>query len=442
MGPELNPVSTDAVQPERTSVVVIGGGIIGAATALFLSMRGVPVALFEKGILAGEQSSRNWGWVRKMGRDPRELPLMIESQRIWRELAKLTGTDVGYHAAGIAYLCETEEEAARREAWLVHARHFQLDTRMISGSELDRVLPGLATPGLSALYTPSDARAEPQKAVPAIVAAARRYGAKVLVNCAVRSVETAGGRVQSVVTEHAETRCDAVVLAGGAWSSLFCANMGLRLPQLKVRASVARTAPIAAGPDCAVLGADFALRRRSDGGFTVTPGLVVTAELVPDSFRYFLDFLPLLRLESGAVRFAVGSRFLAELRVPRRWSATECTPFERERVLDPQPPERPQDMLTAGLLSRFPCLRDARVVQHWAGFIDVTPDAVPVLSPVEQLPGFFIATGFSGHGFGIGPGAGRLMADLVQGATPVVDPTAFRFARFSEEPRPQPTTGI
>jgi glycine/D-amino acid oxidase-like deaminating enzyme len=75
--------------------------------------------------------------------------------------------------------------------------------------------------------------------------------------------------------------------------------------------------------------------------------------------------------------------------------------------------------------------RDVKVAQHWGGMIDVTPDAVPIISPVESLPGFFVATGFTGHGFGIGPGAGRLMADLVMGAPPVVDPTAFRFDRFA-----------
>ena len=78
------------------------------------------------------------------------------------------------------------------------------------------------------------------------------------------------------------------------------------------------------------------------------------------------------------------------------------------------------------------------MVQRWAGLIDVTPDAVPVISPVDTLPGMVIATGFSGHGFGIGPGAGRLTADLVTGASPVVDPTPYRLARYAERPRPKP----
>jgi glycine/D-amino acid oxidase-like deaminating enzyme len=79
----------------------------------------------------------------------------------------------------------------------------------------------------------------------------------------------------------------------------------------------------------------------------------------------------------------------------------------------------------------FPAFRNATVAQAWAGFIDVTPDAVPVISEIHRIPGFFLAAGFSGHGFGIGPAAGALMADLVMGETPRVDPKAFRLDRFS-----------
>ena len=80
-----------------------------------------------------------------------------------------------------------------------------------------------------------------------------------------------------------------------------------------------------------------------------------------------------------------------------------------------------------------------KVAESWGGVIDVTPDAVPVISAVDTLPGFFIATGFTGHGFGIGPGAGRLMAELVTGETPVVDPTPFRYSRFTDGSRPRPS---
>jgi glycine/D-amino acid oxidase-like deaminating enzyme len=79
------------------------------------------------------------------------------------------------------------------------------------------------------------------------------------------------------------------------------------------------------------------------------------------------------------------------------------------------------------------------VTDSWAGAIDVTPDGIPVISAVDEVPGFYIATGFTGHGFGISPAAGKLMAQLVQGQRPVVDPAPFRYSRFTERPRPRPS---
>ena len=116
-----------AKYPTRTGVVVIGGGIIGTSTALFLARKGVPVVLCEKGHIAGEQSSRNWGWCRKMGRDPREIPLAIEALRLWPEMNALTEAETGFRQCGIVYLCKTPEDMAKREAWLEEARPYQLD---------------------------------------------------------------------------------------------------------------------------------------------------------------------------------------------------------------------------------------------------------------------------------------------------------------------------
>src|SRR5688500_9015323 len=125
MGPVVDPVSSDETLPQRVSVVIVGGGIIGASAALFLARKGVSVALCEKGHIAGEQSSRNWGWVRKMGRDPREIPLIIESLRLWQGMNALVAGETGFRQAGILYACETDAELERRAAWLEHARPFQ-----------------------------------------------------------------------------------------------------------------------------------------------------------------------------------------------------------------------------------------------------------------------------------------------------------------------------
>src|SRR5207237_5868046 len=135
-------------------------------------------------------------------------------------------------------------------------------------------LPGLAKPWAAALSTPSDGKAEPQQAAPAIAEAARRLGAAVLTRCAVRGIETAAGRIAGVVTEKGRIACQSVVLAGGAWSRLFCGNLGIDLPQLKVLGSVMRTEPLQGGPEISATGGLFGYRQRMGGGYTsVTLGV-------------------------------------------------------------------------------------------------------------------------------------------------------------------------
>jgi glycine/D-amino acid oxidase-like deaminating enzyme len=440
MAPPLDLVPSDSTAPEATGVVVIGGGIIGVCTAFFLARKGVRVTLCEKGEIAGEQSSRNWGWCRKMGRDPRELPLAIEALRLWPEMNSLVGAETGFRRSGIVYLCRTQKELAKREAWLEQVgKPMQLDSRLLTRDQLNRVLPGLAGPWLAALYTPSDGRAEPAHAAPAIAQAARRLGAAILTSCAVRGIETEAGRIAAVVTEHGRIACDSVVLAGGVWSRLFCHPLGLRLPQLKVLSSVMRTEPLAGGPDVSASGFGFGLRKRLDGGYTVASWSGNVADIVPDSFRFLGDFWPALRMRGSDVKLRLGSRFFREFAQPLQWKLDGRSPFEDERVLDPPAHPAILRQARAHVTKAFPVFHDMRVAESWGGMIDVTPDGLPVISGVDALPGFFIATGFTGHGFGIAPGAGRLMAELVMGETPVVDPTPFRYSRFSDGTRPRPS---
>jgi glycine/D-amino acid oxidase-like deaminating enzyme len=440
MAPRVDPVASDEVLPRRADVVIIGGGIIGTSAALFLAQRGVSTVLCEKGHIAGEQSSRNWGWCRKMARDPREIPLVIESLRLWQGMNEAVEAETGFRTCGIMYLAETPQDLGRLEAWLDHAREYQLDTRAIDGASVARLLPGSAKRWAGALYTPSDGKAEPQLAAPAIATAARRHGATVLTHCAVRGVETAAGRVAAVVTEKGRIGCDAVVLAGGAWSRLFCGNLGIELPQLKVLGSVMRTEPLDSGPEISASGGLFGYRKRMDGGYTVATLGVRTIDLVPDSFRLLADYLPSIRLHWKKLRLRFGPRFAEEWRTKRRWALDEATPFEAVRALDPAADPVVLERARASIAETFPAFRSVAVAESWGGMIDVMPDAIPVISAVDALPGFFIATGFSGHGFGIGPGAGRLVADLATGAPTLVDPAPFRLSRFTDgsNPRPHP----
>jgi glycine/D-amino acid oxidase-like deaminating enzyme len=416
----------------RPEVVVIGGGVAGTSSAYFLAKAGVPVVLCEKGRIAGEQSSRNWGWIRKQGRDPRELPASILALRLWEQIAGEVGEDIGWHKGGVTYLAETSDELETFEAWLPHARDHQLDSRLLSAAETDALLGQSRRRFKGALFTPSDARAEPTRAVPALARAAERAGATILTGCAVRSLDTEAGKVSHVLTERGAIPCRAVILAAGAWCALFLRHLGVDLPQLKVKASVQRTAPGPLITESAVGATRAAFRRRQDGGYTIAQSGATTFDVTPAALRHFRAFLPALRAKWGDIRLRVGRPFIEELTTSVRWPADRPGPFERHRVLDPPPDHRLLDRVLRDAADLFPQLEKARPIERWAGMIDVTPDEIPVLGPVDGWDGLFLATGFSGHGFGIGPAAGYLMAQLVRGQAPLVDLAPFRLARFGE----------
>lgn len=438
---EVTPVADDRALPAAADVVVVGGGIVGAATAFFLAERGVRTVLCEKGVIGGEQSGRNWGWCRSMGRDPREIPLMIESLRIWRELNKRTGEETGFRQTGTLYICPDEQAYAKREAWLPYARDHGIDSILLRGRQVDAVLPGAAPAWVGALHTPNDGVAEPSLAAPALARAAQRLGATVLQTCAVRGLDMTAGRVSGVVTERGRIAADRVVLAGGVWSSLFCTSVGIRFPQLKVLASVFRTAPVDSGPTTAAWGPGLSLRKRLDGGYTVASGGVI-AGIVPDSVRFLFDFGPLLRQEWSGLSLRFGRDFFREWRLTRRWRLDGISPFEKMRILDPEPSENEIQRARINLERAFPVFAGVDIAARWGGMIDATPDLVPVISEIDAVPGLVLSSGYSGHGFGIGPGAGRLTADMAIGATPVVDPAPFRFSRFIDGSRPRPLTGF
>lgn len=430
----LDSTDTDQDLPRRTGVVVIGAGVIGISTALSLAEKGVAVTVLEKGRVGAEQSSRNWGWCRTTGRDLAEVPLAMESVRMWDRMAVRVGADVGFRRAGVAYVAETARELEGHAAWLERARDYQVGSRLLDADETAALLPGAGRRFEGALHTPTDGKAEPQHAVPAMAAAARRLGVVILEGCAARGLDMQAGRVAGVVTERGRIACGAAVLAGGAWSRLFCGNQGVDFPQLKVLGSVLRTAPMA-GPEITTGGHDWSFRKRADGGYTIAQRNNMLTPIVPDSFRLLPRFGASFVRNRRELKLRLDGRFVQEWRTPRRWALDRASPFEAVRVLDPQPSRASLAFARRKLAQAFPAFAAMQVAGAWGGLIDVTPDGVPVISAVEAVPGFHLASGFSGHGFGIGPGAGRLMADLVAGDLPLVDPAPFRFARFATPAR-------
>lgn len=431
---EATPVRFAGPPPSACDVVVLGGGVVGVMTAWHLAERGLKVVLCEKGRIAGEQSSRNWGWIRQQGRDLGELPIMVESLRIWKSLAQEFGEGLGFRQEGVMYLARTEAEMAGFEDWLTHARAHGLDTVMQTAGQVTDRLKGAAAPWLGGLLTPSDARAEPWVAVPLLAQGAVARGAVIVENCAVRRLDIAAGRVAGVVTEQGRIGCDQVVVAGGAWSSLFLRCEGLNIPQLSVLASVAATEPM---PEIfAGNAADdrFAFRRRQDGGYSLAPGASHDFFIGPDAFRNFGIYIPVLKkdFKSTVFRPKAPADFPDAWGTRRRWSADMPSPFEQMRVLNPRPNMQALSDVQDTFARAFPALGRPKLTSVWAGMIDTMPDVVPVIDRAPSIPGLVIATGMSGHGFGIGPAIGRVVADLVAGNDTGHDLTRFRFARFTD----------
>jgi len=425
--------------PEACDVVIIGGGVIGIFASLFMARAGLSVIVCEKGRVAGEQSSRNWGWIRQQGRDKAELPIMMEASRLWEETDQQAGGKLGFKRQGVAYLASSQKELNRITGWLDIAKEHQLDTAILTEREIDglidrRVGNGERQRWIGAIRTPSDARAEPWQAVSTVAMMAQDAGVRIMEECAVRKLDLSAGTVSGVITENGTVRCENVVLSGGAWSSLFARAHGVAIPQLSVRSSVVRTQPL---PDFyAGNAADekLAFRRREDGSYTLAGGGQHELFVGPDAIRGFFKYLPVAKqhLKDTTFSFNAPKGFPDAWGTPRQWNADEQSPFEKTRVLNPKPNPNQVDTIRQNFASRFPGIGLPKVADSWAGMIDTMPDVVPVVDRVEQMPGLVIATGMSGHGFGIGPGFGRIICELVRGKTPGHDISRFRLSRFTD----------
>lgn len=213
------------------------------------------------------------------------------------------------------------------------------------------------------------------------------------------------------------------------------------MPQLRVRGTVARTAPCEQVLNGNVFDHRLGIRRREDGGYTVAHGSVLEHPVTPASFRYFAKFFPALRQEFTILRLNFGREFIDELITPREWPLDAPSPFEKARVLDPQPSPRVLRGIRRNFDAMFPQLAGTPFVESWAGMIESSPDVVPIIDAIPALPGFHVATGFSGHGFGIGPGAGKAIAGMLTGADSGIDLTMLRLGRFFDGSpiRPQVT---
>ena len=416
----------------QADVVVVGGGIVGCATAYYLAKRNVDVVLVEKGEIAGEQSSRAWGFVRQQGRDPSEMPLMTAAIRIWEGLEDELDADIEWVQQGNLALALDEERLGRMRDWLSVAEAFNLETRVLSRAEVLEMVPGMLGEYIGGMFTPTDGHAEPRKATEAFAYAAERAGARLLTFHAVEDIETANGRVSAVVTDRGLIRTPVVVNAAGARAMRIARMVGLSLPQLVVRATVAETTQMEPVTAAGVWAPGVSFRQKQDGAFYIAGGAQSDYDITLDSFRYMRQFMPNYLKNRRLFRMRFGSELWTDVARQIPWSDAREHPFAHTVGIEPTPNLKTARKSLQGLNRLIPQTRDLRIRRTWAGLIDATPDAVPVMGGTDEVQGFIFATGFSGHGFAMGPIAGQLMAELIVDGEASMDLHDLEFSRFKE----------
>jgi glycine/D-amino acid oxidase-like deaminating enzyme len=281
------------------------------------------------------------------------------------------------------------------------------------------------------VFSPTDGTADPAKAAPAVARALMKLGASVVQQCAARGLELQAGRVSGVVTEAGVIKTKTVVLAGGAWASSFCRQLGIRFPQASIRQSILSVAPVEQRLPDALFTSGVSITRRNDGRYALAISGRARVDVTAQFLRFAPQFVPMFAarwrslLPGGLEGIRGGHETL------KRWRLDAPTPMEHMRILDPKPDRATVAETHRRAVELLPELREAKITHAWAGFVDSTPDGVPGIGEVPGVPGLILAAGFSGHGFGIGPGAGHLIADLATGVEPIVDPAPYRPSRFA-----------
>ncbi len=366
-------------------VLIIGGGIIGCAAAYYLAKGGCSVTVLEKsGYFGNGGSSRNGGGVRQSGRDPRELPIaMWGIQTIWPTLSDELEFDCEYCQAGNLRLGKTEAHLRILQGLTDRAAKCGLEVRMISGEEAREICPYLSEEVTGASWCPTDGHANPMATTLAFYRKARQLGVHFISGEPVVELRKIRGAVrQAISADGTVYEADTVILTAGYDSRAIMETVGLDIPMHRelFEAIVTEAQPPMFYQMLGTAAADFYGHQTKHGSFVFGA-----------SSGYELS-----NLDNGTP-------------INSSLTASACC---------------------RGIMGYFPALKDAKIVRTWAGWLDMCADGVPVISPVEEVPGLILACGFTGHGFGIGPAVGKLLSQMVLDEKTELNLSALRYDRF------------
>jgi glycine/D-amino acid oxidase-like deaminating enzyme len=386
-------------------VIVVGGGIVGCATAYYCAREGMSVTLLEQRTIGYGASGRNPGWLWIHCRTPGfALDISRAGRALYPELlAELPGGFEFRPSGGLMYFT-TADQGAVFEAFVAARRADGLDMSLIDGAEVRRLVPPIRDDVLGASYCTEDAQIVTSTVVDALVRGARAEGATIREGVTVERLVVYQDRVVGVDTDAGRFEGDAIVVATGAWSTGLLAKVGVDVPiggeRLQVMSTVAqpfRIEPLVYGPNATK---QYAL-------FRDLPGWDPTIFTTEGEDRDGLVFLPLLvQRASGELLLGCATDYPGEL--------------------DPNPTLAGLAQIAAGFAADFPTLADVPITRAWAGILPFTSDQVPVID--EVLPGLFVG---AGHAFGntSGPITGRVLSQLIAGKEPDFDIAECRYGR-------------
>lgn len=367
----------------NAQVVIVGSGLVGCSAAYYLCKQGIKPIVLEKKEIGHGGSSRNAGGVRQSARDPRELPMaMYAVQHIWPGLSEELGLDIEYKQKGNLRLAKTKEHMAILEKTAVKCRALGLDMTMLSGEETRKINPFMSDEVIGSSWCPTDGHANPLLTTLGYYKKARAMGARFITGEEVVSLKKEKGKITGVVTKCNEYGAEQVIVAGGFESREILNTVGIDIPMRKklLESLVTEEMPYMFDEMLGVATSDFYGHQTKHGSFVFGGSA---------GFGNYFDF-------------------------QKETMATSMTP----------------PVICRGVLRYFPMLKELKVVRVWAGWKDESSDGIPVIGPIEEVPGLYTACGFSGHGFGIAPAAGMELANLIVSGKSALDLSELRYNRF------------